>query len=71
MDRFEVSDEDIRVCDISLGDVVLNVLVQGGRVSLVFLEDHLFGGKPGNGGPSNVPLLEVFIELGDKVWVSS
>ena len=70
----EVSDEDIRIFDIGLGDVVLefrDVLVQGRGVGSVFFKDHSFGCEPGDGGSSDVSLFKIFIELGNKVHVGS
>ena len=70
----EVSNEDVWVFDIGLGNMVLefwDVLIQGRGIGLVLLKDHPFGGEPGNGGFSYISLFEVFIELGDEIWVSS
>ena len=70
----EVSNEDVWVFDIGLGDMVLelkDILIQGRGISSVLFEDHPLGGEPSNGSSSNIPLFEVLIELGNKVWVHS
>ena len=70
----EVSDENTGIFDVGSGNVVLefgDVLVQRGRISSIFLEDHSLGCKPGDGSPGNVPLFEVLVELGNEVHVGS
>ena len=70
----EVSDKDIGIFDVGSGNVILefrDVLVQGGRVGSIFLEDHSLGRKPGNSSSGNVPLFEVLIELGNEVHIGS
>ena len=68
----EVSNENIGIFDVGSGNVVLefgDVLVQRGGVSSIFLEDHSLGCKPGDSSPGNVPLFEVFVELGNEVHI--
>ena len=38
---------------------------------MVLLQDHLLGGKPGDGSSSNVSLFKGFVKFSDEVWVSS
>ena len=66
----EVSDQDIGVGDIGEGDVVFergNVFRQGGGVGVVLLLLHSLGGKPGDGVPGDIVVLECGVELRDKV----
>ena len=52
------------------GNMVLefgDVLIQRRGVCLVFLENHLLGGEPSDSSSGDVSLLEVFIELHNKV----
>ena len=67
----EVSDQDIWVGDVCEGDVILkggDVLRQGGGVRVIlFALLHSLGGKPRNGIPSNIVVLERGVELRDKV----
>ena len=68
----EVSNEDIWVFDIGLGNMVLefrDILIQRGKVGSVFFKDHSFGSEPGDGGSSDIPLFKIFVELGDEVHV--
>ena len=44
-----------------------DVLIQRRGVCLVFLENHLLGGEPSDSSSGDVSLLEVFIELHNKV----
>ena len=70
----EVSDKNIGIFDVGSGNMILefrDVLVQRGRVSSIFLEDHSLGCKPGDSSPGNVPLFEVFVELGNEVHIGS
>ena len=71
----EVPDEDIRVRDVGEGDVVFeggNVFCQRGGVRVVLLALlHSLGGKPGDGVPGDVVVLERGVELGDEVSESS
>ena len=46
-------------------------MIQRGEIYSVFLEDHLFGGELGNSTSGDIPLLEVFVELSNKVQVCS
>ena len=66
----KVSNKDVWVSDIGLGDMVLefgDVLVQRGRIGSVLFEGHLLGGEPSNGGTSDIPLFEVLVELEDEI----
>ena len=70
----EVSNEDIWVFDIGSGNIVLefrDIFVQRRGIGSVFFKDHLFGSEPGNGGPSDISLFEILVELGNKVCVGS
>ena len=67
----EVPDQDIRVRDVGKGNVVFergNVFRQGGGVRVVlFALLHSLGGKPGDGVPGDVVVLERSVELCDEV----
>ena len=70
----KVSDQDIGVRDIGEGDVVFesgNVFRQRGGVGVILLLLHSLGGKPGDGVPSDIVVLERGVELRDKISESS
>ena len=48
---------------LELGDV----LVQGGGVRPILLQDHPLGGEPGDDSASNISLFEGFVVFGYEV----
>ena len=71
----EVSNQDVGVGDICEGNVIFesgNVFHQRGGVRVVLLALlHSLGGKPGDGVPGDVVVLEHGVELCDEVSESS